>query len=114
MDIICHALVFAQMDNAHAWSGHACNITDQPDKVFLKYLKGGMLVDVVTGFPVQWLIMGMYSPCESSKDIGNMDTEGVWNGQEGGGQGEEGREGEGGRKGEEGRCLYLDMPRCVS
>ena len=42
-------------------------------QVFMHYLKGGMLLDVITGFPVQWLIMGAYTPC-SEVDIGLIRT----------------------------------------
>jgi CRP-like cAMP-binding protein len=69
IDIFCRAFVFAVTDDKYAWSGHPSEIIDQVDQVFLRYLKGGMLVDVVTGFPVQWIIMSAYTPCESAKDI---------------------------------------------
>jgi len=31
-----------------------------------------MLLDVITGFPIQWVIMSVYSPCESAGNIATL------------------------------------------
>ena len=49
------------------WNRRSANVILEPDKVFIKYIKGGLLVDVLTGFPIQWVIMVLYSPCDKGR-----------------------------------------------
>lgn len=69
-DIIGRCFFFGQEgQRLGIWDRHT-DLILEPDRVFLNYVKGGFIVDVLTGFPVQWVIMSLYTPCETRDKIG--------------------------------------------
>jgi hypothetical protein len=73
IDIFGRAFLFGvTVDSGRTWSGELPEAILQPDIVFRRYVKQGMTLDIVTGFPLQWVIMSRFSPCESAGDLSTL------------------------------------------
>ena len=73
IDIIGRLFFFGQSERSvESWSGGYSDVILEPDKVLVNYVRGGFLLDLITGFPIQWIIMAAYSPCESAGNISTL------------------------------------------
>jgi voltage-gated potassium channel len=68
IDVLCRCFLFGISVESVLVGGESSVVT-APDLVLKHYVNGGMSVDVVTAFPVQWVIMVVFTPCESSGNI---------------------------------------------
>jgi hypothetical protein len=68
VDVLCRCFFFGVVVESTSIGGQSSVVTT-PDLVLKNYVNGGMPVDVVTAFPVQWVIMAVFTTCESSGNI---------------------------------------------
>jgi hypothetical protein len=64
LDIVFRLLLFGQVLNAGN-NSTAPIVLVQPDQVLLRYVRNGLLVDVLTGVPIQWFILLLPTDCSS-------------------------------------------------
>lgn len=67
-DIFGRAFVFGQIVDLPGHFSDSHMVVRQPDQVLLRYARGGMAIDVITGVPFSWIIMFGRLKCASTGD----------------------------------------------